>query len=339
MSVRLRPSSPGRFVPLIGSLGQRCQPGSSDASLSVEHLPSFRISVPQVDRFHEVAATASHGTRDAELERNIHGWPMSLATRSTTRMAVCPRVLSEAQGPRAGGIKRPPPRVLRTRPLPGWERETAPAKSKAPLITVATVGILLVVFIGKLLLGFVASHGVHFERARLKALTQGVGSSLDVSQVKALTGQRADEDTPGFQALVVRLNEIRAAHQEVRFTFLMGRSGNEIVFLLDSTDPASMDYSPPGEVYEEASPELVRSFTNGEPFVEGPVTDRWGTWVSGLAPIRDPSTGDVIAVMGMDINATRWNVTLGASRMLAYLIIALLFGVVVFFAKRVQALH
>jgi hypothetical protein len=237
------------------------------------------------------------------------------------------------------GIKRPAPKPHRIAPLPGWKRENAPARSRVPLITVSTVGILLVAVIGKLLLSFVAANGVHFERARLKADAHAVAGTLDIGQIKTLTGQPADEQTPAFKALVTRLNEIRAARHEIHFNYLMGRSGNAVVFLLDSTDPASSDYSPPGEVYEEASPELVRSFTNGESFVEGPATDRWGTWVSGLAPIKDPSTGKVIAVMGMDVDATRWNVTLGVCRVLAYLIIGLLLGVVVFFARRVQALH
>jgi hypothetical protein len=114
-------------------------------------------------------------------------------------------------------------------------------------------------------------------------------------------------------------------------------NGRAVVFLLDSTDPSSSDYSPPGEVYEEATPELVRSFTTGEPFVEGPVTDRWGTWVSGLAPIK--SGGRVVAVMGMDVDATRWNITLGVSRVVSYLIIGLLLGLVLFFARRVQSLR
>jgi hypothetical protein len=241
--------------------------------------------------------------------------------------------------PPTGGIKRLVHKPHRTAPLRGWKPEIAPARSRVPLIAVATAGILLVAVIGKLLLSFVATHGVYFERAHLKADAHAIASSLDIGQVKALTGQPGDDRTPAFKALVSRLTEIRTAHHGVRFNYLMARNGGAVVFLLDSTDPASSDYSPPGQVYEEASPELVRSFTTGDPFVEGPSSDRWGTWVSGMAPIKDPSSGKVIAVMGMDVDATRWQVTLGACRLLAYLIIGLLLVVVVFFARRVQALH
>ena len=241
--------------------------------------------------------------------------------------------------PSTGGLLLPARKAHRTTPLPRWKPDTAPPKSRVPLITVAVVGILVVAVIGKLLLSFVAIHGVYFERSHLKASAQAFANSLDVSQVKALTGQPADESTPAFKALVTQLIAMRTAHAEVRFNYLMGWNGSAVVFLLDSTDPAASDYSPPGQVYEEATPELVRCLTIGEPFVEGPVTDRWGTWVSGLAPVKDPSSGQVIAVMGMDVDATRWNFTLGVARLLAYLIIGLLLGVVVFFARRVYAMQ
>lgn len=240
---------------------------------------------------------------------------------------------------RTGGVTRAAAKALRTRPPPGWKPEPAPERSRVPAITAAATGILLVAVIGKLMLSFVSAHGVHFERARLEARTQAIAKSLDLSQVKALTGQASDEGTPAFKAIVARLVEIRTANREVRFNYLMGWNGSAVVFLLDSTDPGSSDYSPPGEVYEEASSELVRSFTTGKAFVEGPSSDRWGTWVSGLAPIRDPSSGRVVAVMGMDVDATRWQVMLGVCRFVAYLIIGLLLWVVVFFARRVHALH
>ncbi len=116
----------------------------------------------------------------------------------------------------------------------------------------------------------------------------------------------------------------------------MGLKDDEVIFLLDSTNPASTDYSPPGEVYPDATPELVRSFSTGEPFVEGPVTDRWGTWVSGLAPINDPSDHHVIAVLGLDINATRWRIALGIYRAIAYFLTGLLAWIVVVFSRRLH---
>ena len=37
------------------------------------------------------------------------------------------------------------------------------------------------------------------------------------------------------------------------------------------------------------------------------MTDRWGTLISALVPLTDPKTNELIAVLGMDIDAREWN--------------------------------
>ncbi len=54
-----------------------------------------------------------------------------------------------------------------------------------------------------------------------------------------------------------------------------------VFFLVDSEPPESEDYSPPGQTYPEASAILLNTFVSGKETTEGPLTDRWGTWVSG----------------------------------------------------------
>jgi hypothetical protein len=203
-------------------------------------------------------------------------------------------------------------------------------------LCLVVAAILSVAAAGRWLLIFVIDRGVLHERSHLKARTVVIADSLDVASIRTLTGRSADEGTPVFRQLAKQLGSYRRAHGDVRFIYLMGLKDNEVVFLLDSADPSSFDYSPPGEVYREASPELVRSFTTGEPFVEGPLTDQWGTWVSGLAPISDPSNNRVIAVLGLDINATRWRITLGICRALAGLLTGLLAWIVVVVSKRLR---
>jgi len=198
------------------------------------------------------------------------------------------------------------------------------------------VGFLIVAAIGYGLLRFVTAYGVGYERSRLAARAAVIGRSLDVETIKKLTGSVADQDTPAFRGIVARLDQLKTDNSDCRFIYLMGRKDGAVIFLVDATDPSSPDYSPPGEVYEEASPELVRSFANGETFVEGPVSDRWGTWVSGMAPIRDPSSQSVLAVMGMDVNADRWRITLGIGRVLAGLATGLLAWAMHFLARRLR---
>jgi C4-dicarboxylate-specific signal transduction histidine kinase len=64
--------------------------------------------------------------------------------------------------------------------------------------------------------------------------------------------------------------------------------------------------TPIGEVYEnEVTPEQLRAFNNETVVDEVTQTDKWGTWISGYAPLHDPS-GKVEACLGIDMSAALW---------------------------------
>jgi len=90
------------------------------------------------------------------------------------------------------------------------------------------------------------------------------------------------------------------------------RADGAIFFFVDNEPADAKDCSPAGQVYVEASAGCRRVFATHEALVEGPISDRWGTWVSGLVPIPAPQTspsgaGGLVAVLGMDIDARAWN--------------------------------
>ena len=51
---------------------------------------------------------------------------------------------------------------------------------------------------------------------------------------------------------------------------------------------------------------MMDVFNNKASITEGPVKDRWGTWVSALTPLTHPKSGELIAVLGMDYDANKW---------------------------------
>ena len=123
-----------------------------------------------------------------------------------------------------------------------------------------------------------------------------------------MTGADSDLVSPDYLALKDELIRVRSADPRVRFVYLMGqRTDGTVFFFADSEPPESEDYSPPGQVYPEASAILLNTFVSGKETTEGPLTDRWGTWVSGVVPIRDAANGRVIALLGIDIDAADWN--------------------------------
>jgi PAS domain S-box-containing protein len=167
---------------------------------------------------------------------------------------------------------------------------------------------LLVVIIAMALTALWAVHQADRQmRDDLLQQARLVKQAVNLNRVKALTGTEADLGKPDYRRLKEQLYLVRQANNKCRFIYLMGRMADGTVFLyVDSELADSKDYSPPGQVYGEAPKSYRRVFDTSTAAVEGPVTDRWGTWVSALVPMHDPATGKLIAVMGMDIDARMW---------------------------------
>lgn len=141
--------------------------------------------------------------------------------------------------------------------------------------------------------------------------TRLAAKALNLTKIKSLTGTEADVGSTQYQQLKEQFKAIRTTDPNCRYVYLMGRKADgSVFFFVDSEPENSRDYLPPGDVYEEVSEGDLRVFETGIASVFGPVTDRWGTWISSLVPVTDPETGKIVALMGMDIDARdwRWNV-------------------------------
>ncbi|MBM9537811.1 response regulator [Desulfobulbus alkaliphilus] len=144
-------------------------------------------------------------------------------------------------------------------------------------------------------------------REDLLAQTRLVAGAVNLESIQSLSGTEADLASPTYLRLKEQFAAIRAAEPKCRFIYLMGRKADGTVFFFVDSEPVgSEDESPAGQVYEEMSAESLHAFDTKTALTEGPVTDRWGTWISALVPLTDPQTGELIAVLGMDIDARDW---------------------------------
>lgn len=142
-------------------------------------------------------------------------------------------------------------------------------------------------------------------RTSLVERTEAVAAVVHSDIIKSLSGTKADFTNDYYRDLKKQLAKIRAIDPNVRFVYLMGLRDNEVFFYVDSEPADSLDYSPPGQIYHEASPQIFQTFRKGEAVSEGPISDRWGTWMSAFAPIYDIRSADsnkIIGVVGMDIS-------------------------------------
>jgi len=153
-----------------------------------------------------------------------------------------------------------------------------------------------------------------------------LAAAIDREHLRSLAGDESDRELEPYRRLKAQLTAVRAADPKRRFVYLMGRrSGGEIFIRVDSEPEASEDYSPPGQVYEEATSDFEAVFERGAAFVDGPLQDRWGVWVSALVPLSD-SSGSIVSLLGMDVEASSWRRNVWKRSALSIVLIGVLLG-------------
>lgn len=164
------------------------------------------------------------------------------------------------------------------------------------------------------------------EERALIGRVETIALSLDPREIAFLAGDASDVKNPFYASLKKRFENLRAANEDTRFIYLAGaRRDDGIFFYLDSEPKSSLNYSPPGQLYAEASPVFHRVFETGRSRFDGPLSDRWGEWVSAFTAINHPLTGRPIAVLGIDIGAGEYRRRISLAMAPPILIIALLF--------------
>ena len=152
---------------------------------------------------------------------------------------------------------------------------------------------------------------MQLEGRQLTRITEAAAAAFEPATVAALRGNPQDLRSPAFESVTRRLSTIQRiarsntsmAHGS-RFAYLMALRDGQVIFLADQPQLPGQS-TLPGDVYDEASPALRRAFVHGQPFLEGPLRDRFGNWVSAFAPVRDEK-GRVIALLGIDFDAKDW---------------------------------
>jgi signal transduction histidine kinase len=172
------------------------------------------------------------------------------------------------------------------------------------LVTIIVVGVFLLSF-------YNVQTANEFNRRSLEERTVAIATALDARSILKLTGTAKDIDSPEYKSLKSKLINLKQINSNVRDLYVAGQRNGQIFFYVDSEQVDSNVYSPPGEAYTEATATFKNMFFSAPlPTVEGPVSDHYGTWVSGLAPIFNPDTGRVVAVVGIDVDSINYNQSL-----------------------------
>ena len=173
-----------------------------------------------------------------------------------------------------------------------------------------------------------AMRGEVMTRARLAA------AAVDPADLVSLQWSEADLGNSHYLHLKGLMRALRRSNADLRFALLAGLRAGRAYFIADNEEPSSPDYSPPGQYYEEAAPAYLQGMASRQPFLIGPVTDRWGTWIIASVPVADlPGRGAVN--FELDLTAANWAAVERSIR-LPIVLIALLFSALVIGSFEVQ---
>ncbi len=137
-------------------------------------------------------------------------------------------------------------------------------------------------------------------------LAKSVNSLLHIEHIIEFTGTIEDIDKPDYQMTKNGLIHLTETNDQVVFAYILAQRNDNIIFLVDSERYESPDYSQPGQIYTEADEVARSTFKSNEVILTQPTEDRWGKWITAFVPIVDPADGSIMAVLGLDYDATLW---------------------------------
>jgi HAMP domain-containing protein len=140
-------------------------------------------------------------------------------------------------------------------------------------------------------------------QTELIALSSVIANELSGTLAEEMSLLRpGDESSEKFISLVAKLDSIRNAHSDIKYLYTMKKDAGKLFFMVDA------DYGNPddpgagiGEQYEDFNDKMMAAFD--KPSVDNEfTTDKWGTLLSGYAPIHDPK-GNLVGIVGVDMSS------------------------------------
>lgn len=201
------------------------------------------------------------------------------------------------------------------------------------------LAILVILIAATFYIRYVWTKTENEQTDNLLQIARSIEASLPIENIRALEAKAEDINKPEYQKIKASLMAVIKVNPQAKFAYIYAERNDSIYFLADSEPETSEDYSPPGQLYDEAKAEDKQPFRDGKESLTPPISDRWGTWRSAFVPVKDQATGKVIAVFGMDFNAQAWNKQLFFKVFQSILVIVLLLAILFIFYMRNKLLN
>lgn len=135
-------------------------------------------------------------------------------------------------------------------------------------------------------------------KERLQATAALIGQTIDADSLRPLRSA-ADIVQPAYGDTLEKLRALRRMNPDIAFLYVMRQEGEKVFFVVDSDETEKQAL--PGAEYAHQLPSLVKGFT-GVSVDQEILTDEWGAFLSGYAPIKN-GRGEFL--VGVDMRADK----------------------------------
>jgi len=151
-------------------------------------------------------------------------------------------------------------------------------------------------------------------RSSARSLAELAAGDLKPKDLRAVL-ERPEIQTAPFLRAMNALNALRRANLDVRYIYTMRprfEDGPSMWTTVVDADPVDFDYnrdgviqdteagSPPGSDYNDGTEEMRIAWEQGRS-TTGFVNDPWGNFISAFTPVIDRDTGEILAIVGVDL--------------------------------------
>ncbi|WP_218025701.1 HD-GYP domain-containing protein [Capsulimonas corticalis] len=187
---------------------------------------------------------------------------------------------------------------------------TAMAPAKAALL--AGVVLLLASCVSSVAL-YCSAQRAAFDgmRAELSRTAAMAATVVDADAHKQFVSPE-QEASPEYRRAIAPLARILTASGDMKFVYTCVLRQDKVYFILDPTPAGDSngdgvdDKSHIMDAYPEAPQSMIETLRTGIGGSDSKVyPDRWGSFMSGYAPLRD-SQGSLVGIVGVDMNATQY---------------------------------
>jgi diguanylate cyclase (GGDEF)-like protein len=166
--------------------------------------------------------------------------------------------------------------------------------------------------IGTLFTLYVAKAQDKEMRDNLTTYVKTIERSIDWQPFSAALNTQPEKiELADLAPLEVQLKNACKANRDCHFIYLFyseeQQGRQQIKFLLDASPQPASEISQLADVFAEATDYLKQAMHTRQAYVEGPETDRWGTWVTAGVPVNITMQTPHFVMLNVDVAVKNWN--------------------------------